>query len=134
MLCVSLCVISGMRDAVAAATGNSTAVVVRSLFQPILDVTRIQAKKVTKGRLKNNKENGKGKVRLECAMAVKFMRTRRWEALITICLKEGEMNNKQVGGRLGGDVCREWQLCPNVRVCMTNGLVVQGEGRTATRM
>ena len=78
-----------MRDAVAAATGKSAAVVVRNLFQPILDVARIQAKMVTKGRLNNGKANGSGKVRLECAATVQFMRTRRWEALITMSLEEG---------------------------------------------
>ena len=29
-------------------------------------------------------------------------------ALIIVCLEEGGMNNKQVGGRLWGNVCREW--------------------------
>ena len=115
MLCVTICV-SGMHNAVAAATGKYVAVVVRNLFQPILDVARIQAKTVTKGRLNNDKANGKGKVRLECAAAVQFMRTWRWEALITMCLQEGGMNNKRVGGRLWDDVCREWwdnfaQMC-----------------------
>ena len=87
----------------AAATGKSAAVVVvPNLFQPILDVARIQAKTVTKGRLSNDKANGKGKVRLECAAAVQFMRTWRWEALIMMCLEDGGMNNKRVGGRLWG--------------------------------
>ena len=80
----------------------------RNLFQPILDFARIQAKTVTKGRLNNDKANWKGKVRLECAAAVQFMRTQRWEALITLCPEEGGMNNKRVGGRLWGDVCRKW--------------------------
>ena len=108
VLCVTICGVSGMRDAVAAATGKSAAIIVRNLFQPILDVARIQAKMVTKGRLNNHKANRKGKVRLGCAAAVQFMRTRRWEALILICLEEGGMSNKRVGGRLWGDVCREW--------------------------
>ena len=108
VLCVTVCGISGMRDAVAAATGMSEAVVVRNLFQPFLNVARIQAKTVTKGWLNNDKANGKGKVRLECAAAVQFMCTRRWEALITICLEDGGMNNKRMGGRLWDDVRREW--------------------------
>ena len=87
VLCVTLCGISGMRDVVAATTGKSAAVVVRNLLQPILDVAYIQAKTVTKGMLNNDKANGKGKVRLECAAAVQFMRTRWWEALITMCLE-----------------------------------------------
>ena len=75
VLHVTICGISGMRDAMAATTGKSAAVVVRNLFQPILDVARIQATTVTKGRLNNDKANGKGKVRFECAVAVQFMRT-----------------------------------------------------------
>ena len=101
VLRVTICGISGMRDAVAAATGKSVAVVVHNFFQAILDVARIQAKTVTKGRLNNDKANRKGKVRLEFAVAVQFMRTRRWEAIITICNEEGGMNNKRVGGNYG---------------------------------
>ena len=56
----------------------------------------------------NDGANAKGKVRLECAAAVQFMRTRRWETLIAVCLEEGGMNNKRVGGRPWGDVCRQW--------------------------
>ena len=86
VLRVTICGISGMCDAVAATTGKSATVVVRNLFQPILDVARIQAKMV---RLNNEKANGKGKGRFECAAAMQFIRTRRWEALITMCLEEG---------------------------------------------
>ena len=39
---------------------------------------------------------------------MQFMRTRRWEALIGVCLEEGGMNNKRVGGTPWGDVCRQW--------------------------
>ena len=42
-------------------------------FQPILDVARMEAKTVTKGRLNNHRANGKGKVRLECSAAAQFM-------------------------------------------------------------
>ena len=38
VLHVTICGVSGMCDVVAAATGKSAAVVVRNLFQPILDV------------------------------------------------------------------------------------------------
>ena len=61
VLCVTICARSGMRDAVVATMGKSAAVVVRNLFQPILDVALIQAKMVTKGRLNNDKANGKRK-------------------------------------------------------------------------
>ena len=76
VLRVTICGISGMHDEVAAATGKSAAVLLRYFFHPILDVARIQAKTVTKGRLNNDKANGKGKVKLECAAAVQCMRTR----------------------------------------------------------
>ena len=107
---VTNCGISSMRDAVSAAVGKSAAVVVRNFFQPILDVARMAAKTVTKGRMAkgNDNANTKGNVRLKCAGAVQFMRTRRWEALIAVCLEEGGMNNKWVGGRPWGDVCRQW--------------------------
>ena len=100
VLRVTICGISGMRDAVSAATGKSAAVVVRNFFQPILGVARMAAKTVTKGRMAkgNDSANAKGQVRLGCAAAVQFMRTRRWEALIAVCLEEGGMNNKRVGG------------------------------------
>ena len=104
VLQVTSCGISSMRDAVSAATGKSTAVVVRNFFQPILDVAGMAAKTVTKGRMAkgNDSANAKGNVRLECAAAAQFMRTRRWEALIAVCLEEEGMNNKRVGGRPGG--------------------------------
>ena len=41
VLRVTICGISGMRDAVSATTGKSAAVVVRNFFQPILDVARM---------------------------------------------------------------------------------------------
>ena len=84
VLRVTICGISGMRNTVAAATGKSADVVVRNLFEPILHVARVQAKTGTTGRLNNDKANGKGKVRLECAAAVQFMRSQWWDALITM--------------------------------------------------
>ena len=109
MLSVAICGILGMRDVVSAATGKSAAFVVRKLFQPILDIARMEAKTATKGRLNKGKANGNGKVTLGCASVVHFMHCRRWEALINVCLSEGGMNNKRVGGRLWGVVCREWR-------------------------
>ena len=101
--------ILGMRDAISGTTGKSAAVVVRKLFfQPIPDVACTEAKTVTKGRLNNHKANGKGK-------AVQFMRRRSWEALINVCLNEGGVINKRVGGRLWGDVGREpWDIFPQM--------------------
>ena len=93
-----------------AATGKSAAVVARNCFQPILDVARMAAKMVTKGRMAqgNDTANANGNVRPECAAALQLMPTRRSEALIAVCLEEGGMNNKRVGGKPWGDVCRQW--------------------------
>ena len=87
---------------------NTQVVVVRNLFQPILDFALIQANTVAKGRLNNDKAHGKRNVTLKCAAPLQFMRTRRSETLIAMCVEEAEMNNKRVGGRLWGDVCRGW--------------------------
>ena len=110
VLRVTICGFLGMRDAVLATTGKSAAVVVCNFFWPILDVARMAAKTVTKGRMAkgNASANAKGNVRLECAAAVQLMRTRRWEALIVVCLEEGGINNKRDGGRPWEDVCRQW--------------------------
>ena len=96
VLRVTICGISGMRDAVSDAIGKSAAVVVRNFFQPILDVARMAAKAVTNSRMAkgNGRANAKGNGRLQSAAAVQFMRTRRWEALIAVCLEERGMNNK----------------------------------------
>ena len=104
VLRVTMCGISGTRDAVSAATARSAAVVVRNFFQPILGVAHMAAKTVTKGRMAkgNDSAKAKGNVRLKCAAAVQFMRTRRWEALIAVCLEEGGTNNKWVGGETMG--------------------------------
>ena len=71
------------------------AVVGRIFFQPILDVACMEAKTVTKGRLNNDKANRKGKVRLECAAAVRGGRLS-----LMFALTRGGMNNKRVGGSL----------------------------------
>ena len=58
VLRVTICGISGRRDAVSAATGKSAAVVVRNFFQPIRDVARMAAKTVTKGGMAKGNELG----------------------------------------------------------------------------
>ena len=63
---------------------------------------------------------------------MQFMHSRRWKALINVCLDEGGMSNKRVGGRLWGDVCREWwdtfaQIC--VRAWQTGCLSGGDVGR-----
>ena len=112
------------------ATGKCTAVVVRNFFQPILDVARMAAKTVTKGRMArgNDRANVNSNVRLECAAAVQFMRSRRWEALIDVCFEEGGINNKRVGGRPCGDVCRQWwdNFC---KMCILLCLWLSGPSR-----
>ena len=100
-----------------------------------------------KGRLNNDKASGKGKVRLECAAAVQFMRTQRWEALITIYLQEGEQMTSRCevdygvmfvgsgGAILPRCACIHLGLfCQDVRVCMANWMAVRVPRKKATRM
>ena len=102
MMRVIICGILGMRDTVSAATSNSAAVAVRKFFQPILEVSRMEAKTVTKGGLNNDRTIGKAKVRLEGVRDVQFRW--RWEALMNVCLNKGGMNNTPPGGTLWGDL------------------------------
>ena len=53
---------------VLAAPGNAADVVVGSFFEPILDVSRFQENTVTNGTLNNDKANGNGMRRLQCAV------------------------------------------------------------------
>ena len=118
-----------------AATGKIAALVVRNFFQPILDVARMAPKTVTKGRMAkgNNNANAKVQVTLECAAAVQFMRTRRWEALTAVRLEEGGTNNKRVGGRPGGMfVGSGGTICEDVYICMADILAVWGRSRKVT--
>ena len=106
--CVSICGILGLRDTISNAIDKSAVDVVRMFFQPIPDVARMEVNTVTKVRLHNDKANGNGKVRLECAAAMQFMRSLRWDTLIDVCLDEGGITNKRPGRRLWGDVGRDW--------------------------
>ena len=53
-----------------------------------------------------------------------------------MCLEEGGTNNKRLGGRLWGDVCREClgHRCEDVHVRMTNVMDVRVEYRKAMRV
>ena len=91
---VCICGIYGMRDVVVAATGKSLVVVAHTLLQRILNVARLAAKTCTRGIVNSEGANEKGKIRLECAAAVHFMRNKGWDTLID----KGGME----GGRLAG--------------------------------
>ena len=54
------------------------------------------------------RQTGKERLGWRVPGLCKFMRTQQWEALIMMCLEEGGMKNKRVGGRVCCDVSREW--------------------------
>ena len=81
-----MCAINGTRDLVLQLTGKAPANVARTMLQPVLDEARLAARTCTRASLNNDKANGKGKVRMECATAIHFMRNRGWEKIIDACL------------------------------------------------
>ena len=87
VLRVLLCAVNGMRDLVVQLTGIAPATVARTMLQPVLDEARLAARTCTRASLNNDKANRKGKVRMECAAAIHFMRNRGWEKIIDACLE-----------------------------------------------
>ena len=87
VLRVLLCSINGTRDLVVELTGNTPATVARTMLQPVLDEARFAARTCTRASLNNDKANSKGKVRMDCAAAIHFMRNRGWEKVMDACLK-----------------------------------------------
>ena len=77
-------------------------------MQPISDEARLAAQACTCASLNNDKANSKGKVRLECAAAIHFMRNRGWEKLMDACLQHPTVRQHQVGGKSWESVCKTW--------------------------
>ena len=74
VLRVLLSGINGTRDLVVQLTGKAPATVAHTMLQPVLDEARLAARTCTCASLHNDKANSKGKVRMECAAAIHFMR------------------------------------------------------------
>ena len=66
------------------------------------------ARTCTRASLNNDKANSKGKVRMECAAAIHFMRNRGWEKIIDACLEQPSVRQHQVGGKSWESVCKTW--------------------------
>ena len=108
VLRVLLCGINGIRDLVVQWTGKAPATVARTMLQPVLDETRLAARTCTRASLNNDKAKSKGKVRMECAAAIHFMRNRGWEKIIDACLQQASVRQHQVGGKSWESVCKTW--------------------------
>ena len=108
VLCVLLCAINGTWDLVVQLTGKAPANVARTMLQPVLDEARLGARTCTRASLNNDKANSKGKVRMECAAAIHFMRNRGWEKIIDACLQQPSVRQHQVGGKSWESVCKTW--------------------------
>ena len=108
VLRVLLCCINGTRDLVVQLTGKEPANVARTMLQPVLDEARLAARTCTRASLNNDKANSKGKVRMECAAAIHFMRNRGWEKIIDACLEQPSVRQHQVGGKSWESVCKTW--------------------------
>ena len=108
VLRVLLCVVNGTRDLVVQLTGKAPATVARTMLQPVLDEARLAARTCTRASLNNDKANSKGKVRMECAAAIHFMRNRGWENIIDACLEQPSVRQHQVGGKSWESLCKTW--------------------------
>ena len=108
VLRVLLCAVNGTRDLVVQLKGKAPATVVRTMLQPVLDEARLAARTCTRASLNNDKANSKGKVRMECAVAIHFMRNRGWEKIIDACLEQPSVRQHQVGGKSWESVCKTW--------------------------
>ena len=108
VLRVVLCAINGTRDLVVQLTGKAPANVARTMLQPVLDEARLAARTCTRASLNNHKENSKGKVRMDRAAAIHFMRNRGWEKIIDACLEQPSVRQHQVGGKSWESVCKTW--------------------------
>ena len=108
VLRVLLCGVNGTQDLVVQLTGKAPATVARTVLQPVLDEARLAARTCTRASLNNNKANSKGKVRMECAAAIHFMRNRGWEKIIDACLEQPSVRPHQVGGKSWESVCKTW--------------------------
>ena len=108
VLRVLLCAVNGTRDLVVQLTGKAPATVARTMLQPVLDEARLAARTCTRASLNNDKANGKGKVRMECAAAIHFMRNRGWKKIIDACLEQPSVRQHQVGGKSWESVCKTW--------------------------
>ena len=108
VLRVLLCAVNGTRDLVVQLTGKAPATVARTMLQPVLDEARLAARTCTRASLNNDKANSKGKVRMECAAAIHFMRNKGWEKIIDACLEQPSVRQHQVGGKSWESVCKTW--------------------------
>ena len=108
VLRVLLCGINGTRDLVVQLTGKAPATVARTMLQPVLDEARLAARTCTRASLNNDKANSKGKVRMECAAAIHFMRNRGCDKIIDACLQQPSVRQHQVGGKSWESVCKTW--------------------------
>ena len=87
VLRVQLCGINGTPDLVVQLTRKASASVARTMLQPVLDEARLAGRTCARASLNNDKANSKGKVRMECAAAIHFMRNKGWERVIDACLQ-----------------------------------------------
>ena len=108
VLLVLLCGINRTRDLVVQLIGKPPATVARTMPQAILDEARLVARTCTRASLNNDKGNSKGKVRMECVVAIHFMRSRGWEKVIDACLQHPSVREQQVEGKSWESVCKTW--------------------------
>ena len=108
VLHVLWCGINGTRDLVVQSTGKAPATVERTMLQPVLAQAGLAARTCTRASLNNEKANRKRKVRMECGVAIHFMRNRGWEKVMDACLQHTSVRQHQVARKSWESVCKTW--------------------------
>ena len=80
------------------------------MLQPVSDEARLDARNCTRASLNNQKANTKfkGKVRMECAATIHFVRSKRWEKVMDACLQHPSVRQHQVVGKNWESVWKTW--------------------------
>ena len=107
LLCVVSSGINGTRDPVVQLTGKAPATLACTMLQPVLDEARLAAQTCTRASLNNDKANSKGKVRMECAAAIQFMRNTGRDKIIDACLQP-QCGAASSRGKRWESVCKRW--------------------------
>ena len=99
VLSVPLCGINGTRDLVVQVRGKQLPLLPEPSCGQFWMIHGLWQKRAPRASLNNEKANKKGKVWMEGAIAVHFMRNERWERVINACLQHPGVQQHQVAGK-----------------------------------
>ena len=107
----------GTRDLVVQFTSKASASVARTMLQPVFDEARLAARTCTHASSNNEKANSNGKVRMECAATIHFMRNTGWGKVTDACLQHTSVSNHQVAPKVGSRCATRGERILQACVC-----------------